>query len=300
MLNLIQQAARVVPAGKKILQDRAAKAGRWVYLADNGTGNIDADTGQVYVREPGATDANGNTIGGQTYPVYTGGRNFYVTPGSKVKIALRDGVLKIIDIDDVQAIANNQNPAALNNARPENRFFLMKNATRGRVFAVGTPANPSNLIGMKGLLYVDHDGVLQKLDVTRQSTKPDLASHIPGANLEGLAIVFWRGYDNSLQIFSSTSQALGTGYDITDYQECIDQSIINEDKPLQAFKLSDGQTSIGGTAGDLGEDLRGWLNLAPLAGFPNPVAKNWHIRSTREEVVADVLEVEATLTVDGV
>jgi hypothetical protein len=279
-------------------QQQAEQAEEWVTIVTGPNGDINAARGQYWVMRPGGTNEDGTARPSEIIPVYSGGLNLFPFDGAKVAIKKRRGVFKIVDIDDADLVAAGKEPKALSYAYPTNRWVYLENVVRGKFFPVGSDLNgTSTLISMRGLEYIDADGTHRVKQLNRQSSKPDLASYIPSAGLHRLVMTFIRAYDNSIQIFGSTAQSVDADLDGTDVQECLNQSIINEDMPDAVFTLSDAQTSA--DMRDLTDDFRQWLNTPQLPGMPNPLSQNWHIRSTRHELVAAPLSVSGTLSVAG-
>jgi hypothetical protein len=296
-LSRLKQFVKSAPLGRTNQRIKAQDAPEWMTVTTDADGSFDAGPGQIWAERSAGLDANNQARTGEKIAVYTGGRNLFVYSGAKIKVAKRDGVLKVVDIDDETLVKAGYEPKTLNNGWPANQWLYLENVSRGKFTTVGTSVSPSLLLGMRGLAYIDNDGTFRLRQLDRQSSKPSLASYVPSAGQHRLVMVFIRAYDNSIQLFGSTAQSIDTEFDETDVQECIDQSIVNEDMPNLVLTLADAQTSADTT--DVTDDFRQWLNTPQLPGMPNPLTKNWHIRVTRHELVAAPLEVSGTLTVAG-
>ena len=278
-------------------RDKVDKADQRVFIAKvDGTTN--AGRGRIWVTAPAGRDANGYMTESETFKVYTGGRNFFNQAGLAVWIGRRHGVLKIVDIDDVQLVALGANPTKLNFGQPQSKFLQLRYALRYLAWPISNDRSKSTKIGVKGIVYQDAYGELGHAFVGDDSSKPNLATHIPGAGLHCIAMIFLRPYTNTFHIYSSTPQALSSSLDLTDYQECVDQSYVNEDIPGQAFKLSDNQTYVDMT--HLGEDLRQFLNVQSRVGFPTDIDVPHLIRAGQTVTTGPDLEVSSgVLAIDG-
>jgi hypothetical protein len=297
-LSMLKQLVRRRPIGQTNARQKAAAEPEWMVIVNGPDGTPNAGKGQVFAQRPAGADIDGNARDGEIVPVFAGGRNYFDHVGARISVVLKNGALKIDDIDDVSLAANNYDTKALNLGNPINRWVYPENFVSGKFFPVANNDDTSFLLGMRGLVYIDADGTFRVRQLDRQSSKPSLASYVPAAGLHRLVVVFIRAYDNSIQLFASTAQSIDTALDATDVQECIDQSIVNEDMPNLALVLADEQLSV--DMRDVKDDFRQWLNTPQLPGMPNPLDVNWHVRSTRHDLVADSLEVSEVLTVDGV
>lgn len=191
------------------------------------------------------------------------------------------------DLRDAQS--KGKNSVQLNTGLPQNKYLRLKNAVRLLCRPVGGNPNNSTLVGVRGLLYDDNYYDLNRFTATgRIADMFDLAPYIPTAGNEAVVIVWLDTFNNSITATSSTAQAIGTGIDITDYQEAIDKRW-TDDIPIQAFHLSDAQTSVNTT--HLGEDLRQWLNMPDALGLEYELTVNTRVRDKRQYLIAGTLTV---------
>jgi hypothetical protein len=254
-----------------------------------------AGNNRIWIRRDGAANDDGDI--GQTLPekVFCGSGNYFAYDGARCWIELDpNGQWQVAQADNQDSEAAGVHTGLLNNGNPTNKWIRLRNVTRLKCLPVGTSANPSTLVGVRGNTYIDNYGDFNQFVATGTAAqKLDLASYIPGANLHAVVIVWLQTFDNTLTATASTSQATTSELDTTDYQEAYDAQPA-ESIPLQAFHLGDAQTSI--TVADLGQDLRSFINTPQAPGFPNPVDKSTLIRSGRTVTVSGTLTVTGTLT----
>jgi len=288
--------ARANPGIRRLRHKNKGRADQKVFLTKV-DGTVNAGLGRVWVTTPAGVDVNGYTTNAETFKVFSGGRNFSTHDGSPIWIGWRHGALKVVDIDDVELVASGIEPKRLNTGQPENTYLRLKNALRFMARPMSDGTNNTTYVGVKGIVLQDAYGDLVHGSVNINSTKPNLATHIPAADMHNIAVIFFRPYTGTFHIYSSTAQSMSTALDLTDYQECIDQSYINEDIPGQGFKLANAQAYVDMT--HLGEDLRNFLNVQSAVGFPTTVNRPHLIRSNRTVTTAPDVTIDSVLTVDG-
>jgi len=259
---------------------------------------IYAGLGKVWVRFRAGTDSNGNVTFAPPVKVHRGGATFFEYAGAPVRVVYDENdELAIKGIDNKEAESAGLDSGLLNYGSKTSRWLRLKNVVRLKCYPVGTADDPSTLVSVRSLLYDNDYGDFIRIAATaRQADKIDLASYIPTAGNHAVVCVFMRTVANTYQVVSSTVQAQSSDIDITDYQECFAQRDA-ETVPIQAFILSDAQTSI--TMSDLGEDLRQFINMPRGLGFPNPVNTHQIIRAGQTLAVPGDVTVTADLTVQG-
>ena len=267
-------------------------------ILGNGSGTVKAGLGKVWVRFPAGVDGNGVTQYGEPTQVNSGLASYLTYEGAGVRVAFDDNdemTIKSADERDMRTAG--YDPQILNSGNPQSQFVRLKNIINFMCRPVGNNTTTSTLFGIQNWLYQDAYGDLSVYAGTPlQADKIDIASYIPAADNHRIAVVFLRLVDESIQIFASVTQAQTTTLDITDYQECIAQSIIDEDVPIQAFVLADGATAI--DMRDLGEDMRQFLNTRPPLGFENPVTRNRLLRNGQQMIAYD-LTIQSDFTLAG-
>jgi hypothetical protein len=257
-----------------------------------------AGNNKIWIRRDGAANDDGDI--GQTLPekVFCGSGNYHVYDGARCWLELDpNGKWQVSQADNQDADAAGLHTGLLNNGNPTSKWLRLRNTSRLKCLPVGSPSNPSTLVGVRGNTYIDNYGDFNRFVAPGlAATKLDLTSYIPGAGLHAVVAVWLDTVNNAVVATSSTSQANTSDLDETDYQEAFDGQVA-EAIPLQAFHLGDAQTSI--TLADLGQDLRTFINTPQAIGFPNPVDKDAILRDGRVERVCDDITVTANLTVAG-
>jgi hypothetical protein len=293
--------ARSTPQVARMRKRYKRKTEKVPAVLGKGDGNdpyYGAGNNRIWVRRDGAANDDGDI--GQTLPekVFCGSSNYFAYDGARCFLELDpNGQWQVSEPDNQDCEASGRHTGKLNAGNPTNKWFRMRNATRLKCLPVGTDANPSTLVGVRGITTIDNYGDFNRFTATGTvANKLDLASYIPGAGLHAVIVVWWDTVNNSVVATSSTAQANTTELDETDYQEAFDNQTA-ESIPLQGFHLGDAQTSI--TIANLGEDVRPWVNMPQALGFPNPVDKDAIIRDSRTERVCDDITVTANLEVAG-
>jgi len=266
----------------------------------SGSGNPYAGRSKYWVRFPIGTDENGYTVYTPARPVrYAGESAIIAREGIEVLVHVDpyDGVETIPRIipdypgraDFDSRIMNTSDPITQwTDARKLIR--LLARASGGETAQVTIQANP---------FHVDDFGERSTYSGTLPDDQLDLTGIIPAVGYHALAVVFFDLLNNEPLVKVSTTQALETALDSTDYDECFTQLPHHEFIPLKSFDIGNGQTAI--SMLDEVEDLRTWLPTPRIYGFPTPVpeGKSILIRSTHTVTHAGNLEVLGNLIVEG-
>jgi hypothetical protein len=262
------------------------------------SGNTHAGLGKIWVRFRAGIDGTGNVTYGPAVKVNRGDANYWDKANAPVRVIYDENdELTVKGVDNREARGANLDTGMLNYGSKVSRWFLLKYAITAACRPVGTTADPSTLVSVRGMVYVDNYGDIHDLPETaRQADKIDLAAYIPVAGYHRIVCVFARTIANTYQVVGSTAQLETSDLDLTDFQECFDQQDA-ETIPLAAYKLANAQSSI--DIRHLAEDLRQFVNMPQVLGFPNPVAKNTIIRSGRSSTVCGDLFATADLYVAG-
>jgi hypothetical protein len=264
----------------------------------NGTIRVPGKISTVYIRLPGSMDANTDTSFTNLTTCKTGTASYPFYEGARVEVGFnRYDELSIIGADTRDMESAGIDSSILNSILPDKAFLYLRNVVRLMSRPVGQSGNTSTLVNVQSLIYHDNYGnLLHYAGTQKQSDKVDLASYIPTAGNHRIAVLFLRPVLQTIQVGTSTTQAMTSALDITDYQE----AFVGRDPetiPIQAYVLANAAGSI--DIRDLGEDLRQFLNMPHAWGFPNPVDQNEIVRSGRTVTHAGDLVTTADLIIDG-
>jgi hypothetical protein len=293
---------RIRRVRQQVLREKTARVG---ILGDDTGSTVYAGKSRYYVRFPAGTDSNGDTIYTTALPI-----RYAASSGILEKVGVK--VLVQIDYDGHESImrmaadwfVDNDIDSRIANASSAYRvtgWVLLRNVVRMVTRAVGSAAGTaSTLLTIRENPHFVDDALdwWSYTGTVNEADKVDLAAYIPAADTHCIAIVWFDTYQQDYLVTASTAQALTSGFDSTDYDECYAQLLHNEYMPLVAYELSDAQTSV--TDDNLLNDLRQFMNAPKVYGFPNPIPsdKSILIRSTHQEIVYD-LTVAGSLTVEG-
>lgn len=195
-----------------------------------------------------------------------------------------DNQLEIRGVDAPTFIESGGQMRTLIVTRPENKFVYFHDIVPFSSRPLGTLANPSTIVQVRKLWYDDEYGDINRWGGTDLAVdKVDLASSIPAADKQRLAVLFYDSFEDSIQVTVSTPRDLDDPIQKpADYQECFDQRPA-ESMPVQAYLLQNNQAAVNMT--NLDVDLRQFVNVPRTWGFPNPITKKLLIRSGRTVVV---------------
>lgn len=274
---------------------------RLAYLGD-GSGNIRASVGKVWVRFPASADSTGATTFSDKVKVNTGaGVSYFQYDGAPIRVGIdENGELTVKGPDEKLCRESGLDTRVLNAGTPETKFIKPKHLIPLMCRPVGLSGDSSTLVTVREAIYQDGYGDLYFYSGTnRQADKIDLDSYIPAAGYHRIAIVFFRQYDQSIQVFASTAKDIDTDIAFTDFTDAMLQSTIDEDIPLAAYLLADDQSAI--TIQSFAEDLRTWLNVQPRFGEENPVHHNRYLRSGQTQTLSGAITITDgyTVTIDG-
>ena len=267
-------------------------------LLGDGNGLIRVSIGRVWVRVEAGMDGDGNTTYGIPTVVNSGTAGYPVYDGAGVWLKFdNNDELTIHAADERDMRAAGIDPQNANPMLPEKAFLTLNNVVRLLSRPTGQASTTSTLVYVNPLLYTDNYQDLNHYTGTpRVADKIDLASYIPTAGNHCIAVLFLRTVENTIQVCTSTVQAMTTALDLTDYQECFDAAKA-ETIPIQAYKLANGAAGI--DIRDIGEDLRQFINMPQIHGFPNPVDRDTLIRAGQDVLHFGTLTITDTLTVAG-
>jgi hypothetical protein len=288
---------------QKVLREKSVKVG--ILGNDAGTTVYTNRKSEFWVRFPAGTDSNGNTLYSTALPIrYAPSAPVIEKVGVKVLIKIDyDGHESIKEMAADWFTDNDIDSRVVNPASSYrvSGWVLLRNIVRMVTRAVGSVANvASTLLTVRENPHFTDDTLdwWNYTGTVNEADKVDLASYIPAVDTHCLVIVWFDTFQQEPYVTASTAQALTSGLDSTDYDECYAQLLHNEYIPLVAYRLADDQTGI--TDNDLINDLRQFMNAPRVYGFPNPIVSGQAIliRDTHQELTYD-LTVQGEFTVQG-
>lgn len=283
---------------RRLFQNRVGDAW-YAVLGDRlGTGartDVPGKPGWVYIMFLNGGDANGNVSYTAPTMVRAAGVAFPNVPGTGLWVGYGyDGDLCVKAAHNKALDAMGINTQVLNPLNQQSRFVYPWQLTYGLASAVGNSTTPSTLVTVKKIRHYTGGNLLQPFDTPLQADKIDLASYIPAADTHCYAMVWLDTYTNDPAVTTSVTQALSSPLSDADLQECVVRSASSRPPdaiPFKAFYLSNDQGSI--TQSDLDVDVRQWLDMPNVLGFPN-------VLTTLERIRANYTFVTGPFTTSGV
>lgn len=254
----------------------------------NGSGATNGGPNRVIVRFHDSTDNDGNIQYSEPQIVLAGNRNYPLREGVQVLIEWHRFYKKwsITEMYLDYADSVGYDMKALNYGVPENHYTRLTDS----ILLKTLPFEGTQVMVMP-LFYIDEYG--NRGFIAQQLV--ELSTFIPTSGNHALVVLFARTFDNTIEAIASTTQALATAIDSTDWDECFNnappESIFSG-----AYILGDGQTSI--TMQHVTDDIRQFINVPNTWGVPNPVDKPFLLRSGRQLIMYN-LAVEADFTIEG-
>lgn len=268
----------------------------------NGSGNPYAGKSHYWVRFANGTDENGLTKYSTPRPIRYLGGNIIVREDVEVLVYKHpyDGEETISTMRPGYFTETGIDSRVMNPGDPVNKWWDSPNFIRWLNRTTGSSSgSTATLVTTRENPFYWNDALDWAQDAaTTPANQLDLASYIPAVDTHRLVITYKNVVSDTIEAVGSTAKALSTALDFDDYLECRGLLPHNECVPLTAYELADGQTAIDANA--LLEDLRSWIALPQVIGFPNPIpdGKAWLLRSTHQQVVYD-LTVEGNLIIQG-
>lgn len=283
---------------RRLFQNRIGDAW-YAVLGDRlGTGartDVPGKPGWVYIMFLNGGDTNGNVTYTAPTMVRAAGVAFPNVPGTGLWVGYGyDGDLCVKAAHNKALDAMGINTQVLNPLNQQSRFVYPWQLTYGMVNAVGNSTTPSTLVTVKKIRHYTGGNLLQPYETPLQADKIDLASYIPAADTHCYAMVWLDTYTNDPAVTTSVTQALSSPLTDADLQECVVRSASSRPPdaiPFKAFYLSNDQGSI--TQNDLDVDVRQWLDMPNVWGFPN-------VLTTLERIRANYTLVTGPFTTSGV
>jgi len=177
-----------------------------------------------------------------------------------------DKVWAVVGADYPALLASGTNPTANNTADDNNSYYINQYRITTLVSHPISSAANSMIVTVQPFLAII-DGVVTLF----MGDQVDLTSSIPGGAGEwGIACLFWKPSDNTLETVISTPKTSQDDLGIDDVQECLDGRSDSANIPVWAWQVFNGQTGITPgniqAGGDDFLDLRQFINVADSSG----------------------------------
>lgn len=266
-------------------------------ILGDANGNVYAEDGYYWVRPYDQINANGFATPGAAYRVRAGvslivpraGRVVWIGPGL-------DKHLTVLGYDHADLIKAGINPSSTQPNDPYREWIRLKDIQNFRALPIGTGASPSLSVQVRQLFYYTPEGDMVRWNGTNESTQIDLTSYVPAATLQRYVALWLRVYNpnglSDIQVTSSsTISSISGTLSFTELQECADAADADT-IPIQAFRLANAQTAL--TLDDTVDvDLRQFINMPQVWGFPNTVARAYRIHEGFSVVAPSAVNVES-------
>lgn len=285
----------------RLLFQRRVRDGMRAVLGDKDGGGARVDIpdkkGYVYARFPGVPDASGNMTYSAPFPVRSGNAAYLNYPGAEVYVAYgRNGELQIVEGDYQGMDQAGVDTRVLNPLNQQNQFVYLFNLAIAFCSAVANSVSGSFLVTVKKFRHYDGT-TFTEFETGSQADKIDLESYTPAVDEHRYAGVWLDTYTSQAEITASTTQSLFTPLDSTDVQETVTDRPPDA-VPFRAIYLANNQGSVTQqSASDV--DLRQFLNMPQLHGFPITINYRERIQPGRQVVYTGTVKVTKSLEVLG-
>lgn len=253
------------------------------------------EEGYYWVRRYDRADANGNTTPGTPFRVRSGSAIIVPRGGRQVWVGTGlDGHLTVLGFVHEDLVSANVkiDPRLVQPNDPYRNWIRLKDIQNFRALPIGTGNTPSMKVQVRQLFYYTETGDLVRWNGTNADTHIDLTDVVPAAGLQRYAVLWLRTYNpnnlDDVQVTVSTpidSVDLDLSFD--DLQECADNADADA-IPIQAFRLADAQTALK-LDDTVDVDLRQFINMPQVYGFPNDVARQYRIHENHSVVMPEVV-----------
>lgn len=287
VLGQLQRARR-----KVIARIRDYKA-----ILGDATGQVYADPGFYWVRPLGQADDNGNSTPGVPYQVRSGVALVVPRGGRQVWVGIGlDGHLTVKGFvhEDLASTDVGIDPRSLQPNDPYRAWIKLKQIQNFRALPLATGTTASMKVQVRQLFYYTETGDLVRYNGTNSSTHIDLTGYVPAADLQRYVVLWLRVYNpnalSDIQVTqSSTISSLDDSLSFDELQECADLSDADT-IPIQAFRLHDAQTTLA-MDDTIDVDLRQFINMPQIYGFPNSVARHYRIHAAHSVIMPEVVTI---------
>lgn len=254
-------------------------------LVGNGSGVIlvpGYNGNRIWVRLTGNTNDDALVVPQAPVEARLTGSNFHVYEGAPIRVKYgKDGLYEVIGPDPVgvENSGKKLSMMTLNTGDQQRKWLNLNYVLRLLSRPVATKSTSSTLVSVAQFIYFYYGSYNFFGGTPLQADKIDLASYIPTSGNHRIVQLWLDTFNNSIQVTASTTQAMTTDFDSTDYAELL-TGVYQDWLPIQSYILKDGQTSI--TNKDLYLDFRQWLNMAEEIGNEFVLSMSYNLRSNRE------------------
>lgn len=277
------------------LFQRRVKDGTYAVLGNGGTPNVvevPDRMGYVYARFPDGRDASGFALYSAPFMVRCSDVAYPNYAGAGIYVAIGySGDMEIVSAHYPDMDSAGIDTRTLNPLHQQAKWVYPWQLTIGLVGAVATSVTASTKVMVKQFRYY-LSNVFQMFETPLEADKIDLAAFIPTIDEHCYACVWIDTYTNTAVVTASVAQSMFTPLDATDIQELVADRPPDA-MPLKAIYLSNAQATI--TQNVLDVDLRQFLSLPELWGFPNPVDHQERIRPKRNVTIQTTLTITSSL-----
>jgi hypothetical protein len=254
-------------------------------------------TGLYWVRPYDAASETRVALNGAPYRVRAGsalivprgGRVVWIGPGP-------DGRPTVIGYDHDDLVAAGIDPTSVQPNDPYRQWIRLKDVQNFRALPVATGNTPSLKVQVRQLFYYTATGDLVRWNGTNEATHIDLAAYVPEDGLQRYVVLWLRTYNPnglaSIQVTaSSTISSVDDTLSFDELQECADAADADT-TPIQAFRLANAQTTLK-LDDTIDVDLRQFINMPQVYGFPNTVRHAYRIHEDFSVIVPSAITIEA-------
>lgn len=262
-----------------------------------------AEFGMYWVRRKANADPNDLATTGAPFRVRAGSAIIVPRGGRVVWVERgKDTHLTVTGYDHDDLVAAGIDPRGAQPNDPYREWIRFKQIQNFRALPLATTDGDSMKVQVRQLAYYDGDGNLVLYHGTNAAIHIDLTDYTPGANFQRYVVLWLRTYNpfglEPIQVTVSTPiDSIDEDLAFEDMQECADQADYDA-IPIQSFRLANGQTTLK-LVDTVDFDLRQFINMPHVFGFPNPVARHLILRGDRQQLFTGSITVSGELTVEG-
>jgi hypothetical protein len=265
-------------------------------LLGDGNGTVKAGDGMYWVRPYNAANAQNNATPGAPYRVRAGSALIVPREGRLVWIYYGpDKHLTVMAYDHDDLIQAGIDPLTVQPNDPYRQWIRFKNIQNFRALPINTGNTPGMLAQVRQLFYYTVTGDLVRWNGTNADTHIDLTNYVPAEGFQCYVVLWLRTYNPNglpdIQVtYSDHIDSIDGALSFTELQQCADAADADT-IPIQAFRLADAQTTL--TLDDSTDlDLRQFMNMPQVYGFPNTIARAYRIHEDFSVVAPSAIVVE--------
>jgi hypothetical protein len=262
----------------------------------DGNGNVKAGDGLYWVRPYDAANEQNIATTGTAYRVRAGSALIVPREGRVVWIYYGpDRRLTVMAYDHDDLIQAGIDPLTVQPNDPYRTWIRFKNIQNFRALPVGTGNTPSMKTSVRQLFYHTATGDMVRWNGTNADTHIDLTDYVPADGFQCYVVLWLRTYNpNSLPSIQVTySDHIDSVDDVLSFdelQQCADMAD-PDTVPIQAFRLADAQTALK-IDDSVDVDLRQFINMPQVWGFPNTVDHAYRIHEYFSVVAPSAITIE--------